>query len=207
MQLANRFGRLGWVVLVAAAACTRPPGRGTTADGEIKVGVIDLDRVLAETARGRRASTELERLGVRVQEEWADIEADLQERARELDEARSSGANEDELARQLANYQRAAEAAQRTRATRQSEIERRKRELTAPILEDVTRIARTIGTREGFGLIMERASTAFVSADADITDEVVSAMGREDDEEPSETGTSGGEDPEAESLADPAAQD
>jgi outer membrane protein len=108
----------------------------------------------------------------------------------------------------MANYQQAAEAAQRMRATRQSEIERRKRELTAPILEDVTRIARTIGTRDGFGLIMERASTAFVAADADLTDQVVSAMAREEDEEPSADDTSGGEEPGGdESLADPTAQE
>lgn len=212
MQLANRNARrLAWIVLVAATACARPPGRGTTVEGEIKVGVIDLDRVLTETARGRRASTEIERLGVRVQEEWADIEADLQERAREIEQSRASGATDEELARQMANYQQAAEAAQRTRAARQGEIERRKRELTAPILEDVTRIARTIGTRDGFGLIMERASTAFVAADADLTDEVVSAMAREEDEEPSAEGTSGGEEIGAgesgdESLADPTQQ-
>jgi outer membrane protein len=168
------------MVATLGLACTRPPGRGTTPEDEIKIGVIDLDRVLAETARGRDATEQLERFGGQVQEEWADIEADLQERAREIEESRASGASEEELARLLGGYQEAADRAQRTRAARQSEIERRKRELTAPILEDITRIARTIGTRDGFGLIVERASTSFVAPDADLTEAVVAAMAREE---------------------------
>jgi outer membrane protein len=188
------LGAARFVSLVAAAvlaACSAPPGRPSeTADGaeeaDVRVAVVDLERVLAETPAGQAAMREFERIGRRLQADLDERREELQALEQAIEQAREDGADQERLGEMLAEYQQKAGMAQQLLQTSQQQLDALRAQLTAPILEDVARIVRRIGRDEGYDLIVERKGLAYIEPDADLTARIIESYGAEvGDAEPS----------------------
>ncbi|MEM9195835.1 MAG: OmpH family outer membrane protein [Myxococcota bacterium] len=173
---------LPWLSLCLVVACSAPPGRPseTASDGnEPRYGVVDLERVLAETRRGRQARREFENLERQAGEQLQQIRAQLEAKAEELGAAQNEGTSEEDLANMVAEYQQMVQQAQQAQGVLQGQLEQAREALTQPILEDTARVARNIGREGGYALILELKAAPYVMETSDLTDQIIEELERQ----------------------------
>ncbi len=142
------------------------------AEDTMKVGAVDLQKVLNECEAGKKAKSDLETLikskESSIEEKGKEIEklkSELQKQASALSsEAKKN--KEDELEKLLRDYQRTVQDSQ-------AEVKKREGELTEAILKGVHELVKKIGEEEGYTLIIERSLVIYSNKSIDITDKVL----------------------------------
>lgn len=162
------------VLFVGLSLLLFATGNGAQA-ADLKVGVVDLFKVLNESDTGKRAKTDLEFLVKSKQgaidEKGKSIEklkADFDKQAAILSpEARK--AKEEELERLVREYQRIVQDSQ-------AEIKKKETELMGSILGEVRELVAKLAQEEDYTLVLENMSgvVLYFSKAVDITDKVVS---------------------------------
>ncbi len=142
------------------------------ASAQVKIGFIDVQRAISESAAGKRAKD-------RFQAQVKKAEADLLKEKNELerlkgeldkkgpllkdDERRNL---EGDLQRRYVNYQRAM-------SDQQQDLRQKESEMTADILKDLEKIVNEVGKAEKFTLILERSQILYSDQGIDITNKVI----------------------------------
>ena len=144
------------------------------AHADVKLGFIDMQKAIQETAAGKKAKKDLE-------EEFTKKKKDLDKREGEIKkmgedfEKRSMAMNEEsrlkkqnEIRGEMAKYQELA-------AKSQMEIQKRERDLTAPIVTKLRGILEEIAKKEEFTAVFEKSeqSVMWAKKDLDLTERVV----------------------------------
>jgi len=142
------------------------------AEEALKIGILDLQKVLNECDAGKKAKSDLEALikskesviekkGVEIEK----LKSELQKQASVLSaEARKS--KEDELERLVRDYQRIVQDSQ-------SEVKKKEGELTEAIIKGVHDLVDEMGKKEGYTVIIEKTLALYLNEDLDITDDVI----------------------------------
>lgn len=142
------------------------------AEEALKIGILDLQKVLNECDAGKKAKTDLEALikskesaieekGVKIEK----LKSELQKQASVLSsEAKKS--REDELEKSLRDYQRIVQDSQ-------AEVKKKEGELTEAIIKGVHELVDDIGKKEGYTVIIEKSLALYINKDLDITDDVI----------------------------------
>jgi outer membrane protein len=142
------------------------------AEEAIKIGILDLQKVLNECDAGKKAKTDLEALikskesaiekkGVEIEK----LKSELQKQVSVLSaEARKS--KEDELEKLLRDYQRIVQDSQ-------AEVKKKEGELTEAIIKGVHDLVDEMGKKEGYTVIIEKTLSLYANEDLDITDDVI----------------------------------
>jgi outer membrane protein len=144
-----------------------------------KIGVVDMQRALAETEDGRKAKDTLKKLFEQRQKTLDKQQNDLKSLKDGLDKQRDVLQRE-VLTKKLEEYQKAVAELQTTYVDFQ-------RELTKPILMRMERVVRRIGQAEGYTLVVDRseAGVMYVPSTYDLTDVLIqrynAGEGRDDD--------------------------
>lgn len=165
--------RFVFVMLAALLVCGIGPLSPAAAQ-DLKVGVVDLFKVLNESEAGKRAKGNLESLikskQAAIDEKGKSIEkmkADLDKQAAVLSaEARKQ--KEEELERLVRDYQRIA-------ADSQAEVKKKESELTGGILAELRQLIVEIGSQEKYTLILENAGgvVLYFQPSVDLTNKVI----------------------------------
>ena len=142
------------------------------AEEALKIGILDLQKVLNECDAGKKAKTDLEALikskESAIEEKGLEIEklkSELQKQASVLSsEAKKS--KEAELEKLLRDYQRTVQDSQ-------EELKRKEGELTEAIIKGVHELVDDIGKKEGYTVIIEKSLALYINEDLDITDTVI----------------------------------
>lgn len=139
-----------------------------------KIGYVDLIRALNESESGKKAKTDLEFLIKSKQGPIDDkgkaIEKgknDLEKQASVLSpEARK--AKEEELERQIREYQRLV-------SDSQTEVKKKEGDLTGDIIKDIRAVIQKIGQDEGYTLILESSEgqILYAAKEGNLTDSVI----------------------------------
>jgi len=138
----------------------------------IKFGAIDIQKVLNESEAGKKAKSDLESL-IKTKQSSIDekgkaiekLKGDIEKQASVLSaEARKS--REDELEKNLREYQRIVQDSQ-------AEIKKKEGEFTDTILKEIRDLVEKIGEDEGYTLIIERGMVLYSNKGIDITDNVL----------------------------------
>jgi outer membrane protein len=151
-----------------------------------KIGVVDMQRALAETEDGRKAKDTLKKLFEQRQKTLDKQQNDLKALKDGLDKQRDVLQRE-VLAKKLEEYQKAVAELQTTYVDFQRELAAKEGELTKPILMRMERVVRRIGQAEGYSLVVDRseAGVMYVPSTYDLTDVLIqrynAGEGREDD--------------------------
>jgi outer membrane protein len=135
----------------------------------MKLGSIDLQKVLNESETGKKAKSDLEALikskESAIEEKGKVIEklkSEVEKQASVLSaEARKS--KEDELEKLLRDYQRIVQDSQ-------AEVKKKESELTDTILKDIRETVEKIGREEGYTVIIEKGLVIYSDKNIDITD-------------------------------------
>ena len=157
------------------------------AAAQTKIGVVDMQRALAETEDGRKAKDGLKKLFEQRQKTLDKQQNDLKTLKDAVEKQRDVLAR-DVLAKKLEDYQKAFGELQTTYMEFQRELAAKEGELTKPIMERMQRIMRRIGQADGFSLILERAEAGvvYIPSSYDLTDVLIQRYnaGEGRDEEP-----------------------
>lgn len=143
-------------------------------EAEIKIGYVDLNRALNESKQGKDAKTELETLVKNKQSSIDELEKKINEMRQEYDkqvQALSESARkakEEEIENAIRNYQKIV-------AEAQGEVEKKRKELTSRIINELKEVINKIAEEEGFTIILESSEglILYSKKGLDLTDKVI----------------------------------
>ncbi|KYG60309.1 OmpH family outer membrane protein [Bdellovibrio bacteriovorus] len=149
------------------------------AHAEAKVGYVDMQKAIQSTSAGKKAKTELEGEFNKKKKELEKKEADLKKMGEDL-EKKKSVLSEDALGKKQAEFQEEMLKYRDVVGKSQVEIQKKERELTAPILEKMKKVIAKIAKDKGYTMVIENSQMVlYATPEADLTQEVIAAFEKE----------------------------
>jgi outer membrane protein len=170
------------VICSLALACLVLPGTGAGAD--LKIGFIDSERIFAEYAGTQEAQKsfnrevlELTKTAKEKKSEIDDLQRKLDAQSLMLSEAKRDEQNQ-VLQKKIADY----DAFVQNNWGPQGQVKKLNEQFLKPIVDRVHKIVTTIGTDEGYSLILDAAdgNIIFGERTLDLTDRVLDSLKKED---------------------------
>jgi outer membrane protein len=163
-------GAIGRAIALAAAALVLA---GPAVAVEYKIGFVNTERILRESAPAKRAQQKLEREFERRATDLQRTEKQVRDVSQQLekDGPTMSDAERRNKERDLANLTR---ELQRSQREYREDVNLRRNEELASLQERASRIIQQIAESEKFDLILQEA--VFASGKIDITDRVIKAL-------------------------------
>ncbi|HUU51201.1 MAG TPA: OmpH family outer membrane protein [Nitrospinota bacterium] len=142
------------------------------ADSSLKIAVVDLDRVMNDSLRGKEAREFIEKEIVKTQKIIREREAEAKKLRDELNK-KSLVLSESVRKEKEAEYRRELRELKRYANDAEAEIKRKGDELSQKMIKDIGRIIVDVGRKDKFSLILgSRSGLFFYSQDMDITDKI-----------------------------------
>jgi outer membrane protein len=142
---------------------------------ELKIGFVNSDRVLREATLAKAAQTRLETEFSKRQKEGEDAASKLKAAADKLDKDGPTLAEAERSRRQRELVDQDREL-QRKRREFQEDLNQRKNEELASVVERANKVVKQIYDTEKFDLILQGDVVIFASSRVDITDKVIKAL-------------------------------
>ena len=156
------------LLAVAALSCS-----ALVSAQELKIGFVNLDRVLRDAAMAKSAQAKLEGEFTRREKDLIDSETRLKAASDRLDREAASLGESERLRRQRELVEQDREL-QRKRREFQEDLNQRKNEELASVLDRANRVVKQIFDQDKYDLIVQEA--VFAGPRVDITDKVIRAM-------------------------------
>ncbi len=156
------------LVAIAALSCA-----AAVSAQELKIGFVNLDRVLRDAAMAKAAQAKLEGEFTRREKELLDGESRLKTASDRFDKDAATLGESERLRRQRDLVEQDREL-QRKRREFQEDLNQRKNEELASVLEKANRVVKQIFDQDKYDLIVQEA--VFAGPRVDITDKVIKAM-------------------------------
>lgn len=152
-------------VLIMAAA----------AKAESKIGFVDMQKAIQSSSAGKKAKSELEAEFNKKKKELEKKEADLKKMGEDL-EKKKSVLSEEALGKKQAEFQEEMLKYRDVVGKSQMEIQKKERELTAPILDKMKKVIAKLAKDKGYSMVLENnQGVLFATPDSDLTEEVIKA--------------------------------
>jgi len=149
-------------------------GAQAASANELKIGVVDFQKVFDQSAVIRKLNGELEQK-VKAEEDLITKKREtLQKQKEDLDKQQSILSQEKRAERE-GQIRQDLKDLQRYATDKQDEFQRKGSELMQSVMQELTKIVQEIGEKNGYTTIVERSEggVVFFSKSIDITDEVV----------------------------------
>jgi outer membrane protein len=144
------------------------------AQERIKIGFVDIQRVIADSQPGKRAR---ERFQAQVKKAESDVlkeRQDIERMKAELD--KKGPLLKDEERRNLeSDLQKRTVTLQRSMADHQQELQAKNNQMMSELLKELEKIVVEVGKAEKFTLILERSQILYSDQGIDITNRVIEA--------------------------------
>ncbi len=140
----------------------------------LKVAYVDLQKALQTVDAGKSAKSQLEKDVAAKRTELEKAQAALQQEAEQF-EKKSAILNDSAKAAKQQELQKKFMEFQKTASESQTDLQKRERELTKPLIDELRAIIEGIGKEKGYQLIVEKNEGAVLYAEAgsDLTEVVV----------------------------------
>ncbi len=149
------------------------------ARAEMKIGFVDMQKAIQSTSAGKKAKSELETEFNKKKKELEKKEADLKKMSEDL-ERKKSVLSEEVLGKKQAEFQEEMLKYRDVVGKSQLDIQKKERDLTAPILEKMKKVIEKLAKEKGYSAVLENSQMVlFSSPDMDLTDEVVKTFEKE----------------------------
>ncbi len=142
------------------------------AQERIKIGFIDIQRIIAESQAGKKAK---DRFQAQVKKAEADVQKERQDLERLKSDLDKKGPllKEEERRNLEADFQKRSVSLQRTMGDYQQDLQRKNNEMMAEILKELEQVVTEVGKAEKFTLILERSQILYSDQATDITSRVI----------------------------------
>ncbi len=164
--------RTYWVALVALVISSAVSAATDTA--KLHIGYVDLRKALETVEAGKTAKATLEKQASTKKAELEKQQSDLQKEAEQF-EKKAAILNESAKAAKQAELQKKIMDFQKSAQESQMDLQKRERDLTVPIVNELKSIVEAIGKEKTFQLIVEKSEGAVLYAEngADLTEQVI----------------------------------
>jgi outer membrane protein len=149
-------------------------GSVALAQERIKIGFIDIQRIISESQAGKKAK---DRFQAQVKKAEADVQkerTDLERIKNDLDK-KGPLLKDEERRNMEADFQRRSVNLQRTMGDYQQDLQRKNNEMMAEILKELEQVVNELGKAEKFTLILEKTQILYSDQATDITTKVIEA--------------------------------
>jgi outer membrane protein len=157
-----------WLVVLALALA---PGH-LWAQERVKIGFVDIQRVIAESQAGKRAKDRFQAQVKKVETELMKERQDLERLRNDIDK-KGPLLRDDERRNMEAEFQKRSINLQRTMGDYQQDLRQRESEMMSEILKDLEVIVNEVGKSDKFTLILERSQILYSDKGIDITNKVI----------------------------------
>lgn len=140
----------------------------------LKVGVVDMARVINDTNEGKSAKSRLEREMTRRQNELDRKQREFEQFTNELQASFEMLSDSAKQARSQ-EYQEKAMELQQLYASHQQELARAEAEATSKIVERVIAVVQDIASSGNYTLVLDSAAAVYTASSLDITNQVIEA--------------------------------
>lgn len=142
---------------------------------DAKVGYVDMQKAIQSTSAGKKAKSELEGEFNKKKKELEKKEADLKKMGEDL-EKKKSVLSEEALGKKQAEFQEEMLRYRDVVGKSQLEIQKKERELTAPILDKMKKVIAKLAKDKGYTMVIENSQMVlYATPDADLTEQVIKA--------------------------------
>ena len=157
-----------WLVVAALALSVS----FASAQERIKIGYVDVQRVIAESQAGKRAK---DRFQAQVKKAEADVQKERQDIERLKSDLDKKGqlVKEEERRNMEADLQKRSVNLQRTMNDYQQDLRQKESAMMSDILKELEQIVNEVGKAEKFTLIFERSQIIYSDQGIDITSKVI----------------------------------
>lgn len=157
-----------WLVVATLVLCFSV----SYAQERIRIGYIDIQKVIAESQAGKRAR---DRFQAQVKKAEADIVKERQEIERlKTDLDKKGPLLKDEERRNIeSDLQKRSVNLQRSMSDHQQDLQAKNNEMMSDILKELEKIVNEVGKAEKFTLILERSQILYSDQGIDITSKVI----------------------------------
>jgi len=146
---------------------------------DMKIGFVDMQKAIQSTAAGKKAKTELEGEFNKKKKELEKKESDLKKMGEDL-ERKKAVLSEEVLGKKQAEFQEEMMKYRDVVGKSQVEIQKKERDLTAPILEKMKKTIEKVAKDKGYSVVLENSQMVlFATPDADLTAEVIKSYEKE----------------------------
>ena len=139
---------------------------------EQKIAVVDVQRAVMQTEDGLRAQANLKKLFDSRQQELNKKQNEMQKQRDDI-EKQQKVLSKDAFQKRIDEWQKQMVELQQVFLEYNKELEKKQKEMTDPIFEKVMGIIKRLASTEGFDLIVDKATVAFVRTDLDLTDRCI----------------------------------
>lgn len=140
---------------------------------ELKIAVVDTDKVFAESVWGKNVMLEMEKEREKWQKEGERIDREIAELEEKLSKQRTFFENKEEEQKLLNDIDRKRMEGQRLVDQGQESLRQKRDSLLGPILEEVNNIIRKLAIEEGYDLVLEKQLIVlYLKPELDITNKV-----------------------------------
>ncbi|MFM6927670.1 MAG: OmpH family outer membrane protein [Bdellovibrio sp.] len=145
------------------------------AKAESKVGFVDMQKAIQSSSAGKKAKTELETEFNKKKKELEKKEADLKKMGEDI-EKKKSVLSEEALGKKQAEFQEEMLKYRDVVGKSQMEIQKKERELTAPILDKMKKVIAKLAKDKGYSMVLENnQGVLFATPESDLTEDVIKA--------------------------------
>lgn len=148
----------------------------TAMASDMKIGLVDMQKAIQSTTAGKKAKTELEAEFEKRKKDLQKKEADLKKMNDDL-EKKKSVMSEEVLGRKQVELQEEMMKYREILNKNQTEIQKKERDLTQPILEKMRKTIAQVAKEGGYAYVMENSPMVlFADGGHDLTDKVIKAF-------------------------------
>jgi outer membrane protein len=139
---------------------------------QLKVGLIDIQRAISESAHGKTARD-------KFQAQYKKVEADMLRQKQDIERLKADMdkkgplLKEDDRRKLEGDFQKKYLVYQRDMRDYQEELQQKEREMTADILKELEGVISELGKAEKFTLILERSQLLYSDQAIDVTNKVI----------------------------------
>jgi outer membrane protein len=170
------MNRIHLIALLGVALLTVPLVRqGHAGDSTMKIGVIDLERTLYETAAGKRADAKFEKTRKKKQDQLDKEQKALQKYAAELDK-QATVLKPDVLEQKKADLQQKFVDLQDTYKKLETELASERNDLIQDLLKQASPMIEDIAKAEGITVIVDASAVVWADKSVDLTDKLNDKM-------------------------------
>jgi outer membrane protein len=170
----NSIRRIAAASAVALSMAFAPihSARADQPAGATKVAVVDVQRAVMQTEDGLRAQASLKKLFDSRQQELNKKQVDLQKQKEDIDKQQKVLSKE-AYQKRVEDLQQQMMALQQVLVEYDKELQKKQKEVTDPIFEKVMTIVKRLAARDGYDMIVDKQTVAFVRSDLDLTDQCI----------------------------------
>ena len=139
---------------------------------QAKIAVVDVNRAVSSTEEGLRATATLKKVFDSRQVELNKKQNDLQKQREDI-EKQSKVLSKEALSKRMEDWQRQMLELQQVFVEYNKEIEKKQKEITDPIVEKMLGVVKRIASADGFDVVLEKQTAAYVKPELDITDRCI----------------------------------